>query len=334
MSSGIFVLDASDLRGMSDYLRGLGWLGSREEILEAERAGEGNMNCTLRVRTCRRTFILKQARDWVEKYPHIAAPSDRAVVEAGFYELVTTRTDLAAYMPKLIGFDEQARMLCLEDLGEAQDYTSIYADGNIAAADLRTLLQFVSALHAAFRAYSNRAAFSNTAMRELNHQHIFVIPLLAENGLKLDGITPGLGDAASTLKSDVGYREEVLALGRLYLSEGDCLLHGDYFPGSWLNTSAGIKVIDPEFCFFGPPEFDLGVMLAHLLLAGFDRTARNEIRKLYGSPVDEELMVRFAGVEIMRRLIGVAQLPLKIDLPGKRRLLEKSREMVLCSGTL
>src|SRR5207237_1305710 len=115
-------------------------------------------------------------------------------------------------------------------------------------------------------------------------------------------VTPGLGDAAHRLKADVGYREEVLALGSLYLNEGDCLLHGDFFPGSWLRSPEGIKVIDPEFCFFGPPEFDLGVMLAHLYLAHQDAS----ILKAYSSAVDRELVVRFAGVEIMRRLIGVA----------------------------
>src|SRR6202011_5004945 len=114
MSTGVFFLDASDLAAMSDHLRNLGWIEPRENILPAVRAGEGNMNYTLRVRTTDRTFILKQARPWVEKYPHIAAPWDRAVVEGRFYELISTRKDLARYMPKLLGVDAQARMLCLE----------------------------------------------------------------------------------------------------------------------------------------------------------------------------------------------------------------------------
>lgn len=325
---GVYFLDAADLGRMTAHLRHLGWLDGREQIVAAERAGEGNMNCTLRVRTDQRTFVLKQARPWVEKYPSIPAPVDRSLIEGQFYQIAATRRELAALMPKLIGLDRNARLLCLEDLGRAEDCTSIYASRSIAPPDLRTLVQFLSALHTEFRAYHDRATFSNTAMRELNHQHIFVIPLQAENGLNLNGITPGLGEAADVLKSDVGYREEVLALGTLYLSEGDCLLHGDYFPGSWLKTPSGIKIIDPEFCFFGPPEFDLGVMLAHLLLAGHTGSPRREIVQAYGSPVDEELLVRFAGIEIMRRLIGVAQLPMRMDLAGKTRLLEKSREMV------
>jgi len=45
-------------------------------------------------------------------------------------------------------------------------------------------------------------------------------------------------------------------------------------------------------------------------------------------PVDLDLARGFAGIEIMRRLIGVAQLPLCYGLEEKQRLLEMSREMV------
>ena len=40
----------------------------------------------LRVQTAERSFILKQSRPWVEKYPAIPAPEERVLVEAAFYE--------------------------------------------------------------------------------------------------------------------------------------------------------------------------------------------------------------------------------------------------------
>lgn len=296
---------------MSSYLRELGWLGVSEQLFGAKRAGEGNMNCTLRVETNQRSFILKQARPWVTKYPHIPAPWDRAIVEGRFYELAGTLPYLAEHMPKLIAVDETARLLCLEDLGDAQDFTSIYATGKISGEEIETLLEFLSMLHYGFRGSMNRAAFANMEMRRLNHEYIFAQPLRADNEFEED------------------YKAAVLALGDVYLSEGECLLHGDFFPGSWLRTASGVKVIDPEFCFFGPPEFDLGVMLAHFLLSKNNRVTPEKVLGLYGGPVDEGLVVRFAGVEIMRRLIGIAQLPLHLNPSGKRRLLEQSREMVL-----
>ena len=70
-----------------------------ESVIAAERAGEGNMNCTLRVRTNERTFILKQARPWVEKYPQIEAPDERALVEAAFYRIAQVLPSVGSRMP-------------------------------------------------------------------------------------------------------------------------------------------------------------------------------------------------------------------------------------------
>ena len=56
--------------------------------------------------------------------------------------------------------------------------------------------------------------------------------------------------------------------------EGPSLIHGDLFPGSLLQTGSGeLRIIDPEFCFCGDPEFDIGVFYAHLLLSGHGEDA-------------------------------------------------------------
>ncbi len=317
----VFYLDPADLEGLRQYLLDLDWIKPSEALISVEKAGEGNMNCTVRVRTDQRTFILKQARPWVEKYPQIPAPWDRAIVEGRFYELIGGRSELSRHMPSLLGLDPKARMLCLEDLGESQDFTFLYKGGSISNQELDTLLEFMSNLHEAFRHSTARDVFVNREMRGLNHQHIFVLPLESGNGLDLDQITLGLQDAALTLQSDTDYKRKVRDAGNLYLADGECLLHGDYFPGSWLRSPAGLRIIDPEFCFFGPPEFDAGVMLAHMLIAG-------QTHKLDFPGLDRALVDRFAGVEIMRRLIGVAQLPLAFDIGKKQALLSLSTEMV------
>ncbi len=317
----VFYLDPANLAGLRQYLLDMDWMPPSEALISAEKAGEGNMNCTVRVRTDRRTFILKQARPWVEKYPQIPAPWDRAIVEGRFYELIGGRPDLSRQMPALVGLDPHARLLCLQDLGESQDFTFVYQGGSISDQELETLLEFMSNLHRAFRHSTARDIFVNREMRGLNHQHIFVLPLEPGNGLDLDEITPGLQDAARNLQTNAGYKQKVRDAGELYLADGECLLHGDYFPGSWLRSATGLRIIDPEFCFFGPAEFDAGVMLAHMLIAG-------QTHKLEFSGLDRVLVDRFAGIEIMRRLIGVAQLPVTCGIERKRELLTLSREMV------
>ncbi|MBA3271516.1 MAG: hypothetical protein H0T71_13515 [Acidobacteria bacterium] len=71
-------------------------------------------------------------------------------------------------------------------------------------------------------------------------------------------------------------------------------------------------------------------MLGHFALAGLgERLAERVLVAARHERLDEALLVGFAGTEIMRRLIGVAQLPLVYGTDTKRRLLDLSRSLVL-----
>ncbi|MEL7341715.1 MAG: aminoglycoside phosphotransferase, partial [Bacteroidota bacterium] len=89
-----YLLKGEDLEGISQFLRTRQWIGPDEKLLSARKPGEGNMNYTLRIRSDFRTFILKQSRDYVEKYPSIPAPAHRAIVEGSFYEVIQRHPDL------------------------------------------------------------------------------------------------------------------------------------------------------------------------------------------------------------------------------------------------
>ena len=201
----VHFLDADDLGGLAGYLRQQGWLGETETIADARKAGEGNMNYTLRVGTSARSLILKQARPWVEKYPQIAAPRSRAIVEGRFYKQISARSEIAAMMPRLLGFDAASCILALEDLGEASDFTSLYSGETLPESALNQLADYLTNLHGAFAGALLDDVFSNRAMRELNHQHIFDLPLREADLLDLDAITHGLRQTAQYLKNDRQY---------------------------------------------------------------------------------------------------------------------------------
>ena len=307
-----FVLDASDVTSLSAHLERLVWIAG-EPILSVQRIGGGNMNMTVRVRTPDTSFILKQARPFVVKYPQIPAPVERAAVEAAFYRAVAETEGVADWMPRLIGFDESSNLLWLEDLGEESDYMSIYRRGELAEETCRDLTQFLRRLHEVSIPPSDARILANRAMRKLNHEHQYELPLRTES--------------ARGLRANARYCERIAQLGELYLADGPVLLHGDFFPGSWLATSQGVRIIDPEFCFPGPREYDLGIFLAHLVIIRA-RRLWDVVMEEYGDTVIWPLARRFAGVEIMRRLIGVAQLPLAADDQTKLAWLAESQELV------
>ena len=85
-------------------------------------------------------------------------------------------------------------------------------------------------------------------------------------------------------------------------------------------------MIDPEFGFFGRSEFDLGVMLAHLTLARRPDDLHRQVVATYqaSSDFDRALVRAFTGGELLRRLLGLAQLPLAVDLDQKREWLDEA----------
>jgi len=342
------LLEAGDVPRLTDFLSSRGWLETGETVVRCDRAGAGNMNLTLRVETTERTFILKQARPWVEKYDHIPAPLERAQFEGRFYERVRGIPGVADRMPELLHLDPDAGVLVLEDLGDGADLTSLYRGGEASDADLDALVDYLRALHDGTRLAASpdggpaMETFANRAMRALNHAHLFVVPLEEDNELPLDELAPGLTKAADDLRADTAYRKLVGEASARYLGHdgaqrpapGACLLHGDYFPGSWLRSERGLCVIDPEFAFPGDPDVDVGCAIAHLALAQQPLRSVGRFRDRYEAnaahPLDGVWLARNAAVEVMRRLIGVAQLPLPPDAEGRRAaLLLRSRSAML-----
>ena len=149
----------------------------------------------------------------------------------------------------------------------------------------------------------------------------------AENGIDLEGITTGLSALHRLVTGDEARMARVRELGAAYLdARTGVLLHGDFYPGSWLRHRDGPKVIDPEFAFVGPPEFDVGVLLAHLVLTGHPARVPAAYRPPTG--FDRGTANGFAGVEILRRLLGVAQLPLEADIQTKGRWIDQAAQLL------
>lgn len=325
----MFILNANEPKELAIYLQKKQWLGLDETIVSLTKPGEGNMNYVLRVDTGNRTFIVKQSRAYVENYPQVAAPEKRVVTESNFYRKIFSHEQTQTFMPTLLGVDEDSNLILLEDLGTSSDYTYLYQlkDG-IAENELIQLTRYLNGLHASFQKDRLDDELSNMEMRMLNYEHIFNFPFMENNGFDLDVLQKGLQDLALPYQKDGELKKQIGRLGALYLSNGKYLLHGDYYPGSWLKTSNGIKVIDPEFCYYGMREFDLGVLIAHLHLTQQNKYLHDIVIKNY-TDLNLEILNGFTGVEIMRRLIGLAQLPLKMDLGTKKDLLAFARTLIL-----
>ena len=55
----------------------------------------------------------------------------------------------------------------------------------------------------------------------------------------------------------------------------------------------------------------------------------NKIIKAYSGNIDKSIFYKVSGIEIIRRIIGLAQLPLDVSLNDKEKLLNIAKKMIL-----
>jgi 5-methylthioribose kinase len=311
-----------------ELIRNLPYWNKDEIAISATPAGESNMNLVLRVLTNQRSVILKQSKSFVRKFPQIPAPIQRIEVEYAFYRLLQGSSELRDFSPKVIHFDAENYILLTEDLGAGSDFIGLYSKAkNLDWSQIRQLGFYLKSLHSI-----KPASFpSNLEMKKLNHEHIFNFPFIETNGMNLDAIQQGLQELSIPFKRNSALKIALKKLGDRYLATGNTLIQGDFYPASWLEIDQNIKVIDPEFGFLGDAEFDLGVLFAHLKLSQQSSDLKTEFLDTYSSEFDEKLVAQYENVEIMRRLIGIAQLPLILSLGAKQELLTQATETLTAS---
>lgn len=288
------------------------------EIVSVTKLLSGNMNLTLRCITKNNdSVILKQGRDFVEKYPSIAAPVGRTSVEYYYYKQIARDEYLSVMSPKVLGICHENQILVLEDLGHGSDGINYYQDPSSLPTDyLLKMIDYLSRLHLQKRPDNDRL-LENKKMRELNSFHMFDFPFTPDGHDSLIANFPELKELSDSVIKNETVKSVASKLKDCYLDDGEHLIHGDFYLGSLFLVEDHVYVIDPEFCFWGHREFDLGIFLAHLLMLNKSRGECTSLINHYledQTDIDLNLLNQHAGIEILRRIYGVAQLPFAGEL--------------------
>lgn len=333
----MFYLNECTAETLWQYLNTQHWLLPEDgDRLFFEAAGHGNMNCTLRVFTEARSFILKQGRPWCERFPNIPAPEDRVLHEARFFLLAHQEVELTPFIPYPMGLDKLSKILCMQDLGVCHNLTdSIYQGPGLTHHQTQELITYLNLLHSRFWQHPQATTWENTDMRALQYRYLFQQPFRESEAIPLDNTTPGLLELAQAIWRNETLQNHVAELSTLYWEKGPSLLHGDFHPANWLlppiYEGEHLAFIDFESSFFGKPEFEIGMLIGQLLFGEHNYSTLQKIREGYqvSSQFNWSLAYRFAGVEIIARLIGITQLPTTYELSQKKALLTLAEQLIL-----
>nr|WP_246739080.1 S-methyl-5-thioribose kinase [Bradyrhizobium aeschynomenes] len=250
-------------------------LGGPAERWSITEVGDGNLNLVFIVKGSSGGLAVKQALPYVrlvgESWP---LPLSRAHFE---HLALTHQGRLApGLVPAIVHHDHALALTAMELLEPHIIMRKGLVAGTIYPAFVDHITTFMArtlffssdlALSAAEKKEAIASFAGNHALCKITEDLIFTDPYrIAEQNR---WTTPWLDAAAADIRADLDLHVAISRLKLKFLSSAETLIHGDLHTGSIMVTDAETKVIDPEFGFYGPMGFDVGAVLANLLMAYF-----------------------------------------------------------------
>ena len=238
--------------------------------LTVKEIGDGNINYIFKVenKIDGKSIVLKQADKLLRSS---GRPLDltRSKIEANILRI---ENDLAPhFVPEIYFYDEIMCVLAMEDISEYKNLRTELIAGkiflnfadNISEFLSRTLLLTTDLFMNKFEKKKNVKEFINPELCDISECLVFTEPY--DNNRNRNIITAGNEEfVENTLYKNEDLHFAILKLREKFMNYSQSLIHGDLHSGSIFINEKGIKIIDPEFSFYGPMAYDIGNVIGNL----------------------------------------------------------------------
>ena len=238
--------------------------------LTVKEIGDGNINYIFKVenKIDGKSIVLKQADKLLRSS---GRPLDlaRSKIEANILRI---ENNLAPhFVPEIYFYDEIMCVLAMEDISEYKNLRTELVAGkifpnfadNISEFLSRTLLLTTDLFMDKFEKKKNVKEFINPELCDISECLVFTEPY--DNNKNRNIITHGNEEfVEKVLYENEDLHFAILKLREKFMNYSQSLIHGDLHSGSIFINEKGIKIIDPEFSFYGPMAYDVGNVIGNL----------------------------------------------------------------------
>ncbi|MCB8746384.1 S-methyl-5-thioribose kinase [Rhodoferax sp. U2-2l] len=262
---------------LADYLRGvpaLQTLLGDLDALDIVEVGDGNLNLVYFVSSRSqpgRSLVIKQALPYLrlvgEGWPLTRHRADR---EAN--ALLQFGALCPQHVPAVFHADSAQSLIAMQHLrdhiilrkGLMEGLTYPNLAEHLSTYLAQTLFHGSDLYLSAAAKKQAVAAATNTELCKITEDLIFTDPF-EDN--PTNAYNPALPRAAIARVHQPEVRLAAAQMKWAFMNRAETLLHGDLHTGSVMVNPTDTYVIDPEFAYYGPIGFDVGLLLANLLTA-------------------------------------------------------------------
>ncbi|MDJ1007399.1 MAG: S-methyl-5-thioribose kinase [Paracoccaceae bacterium] len=248
-------------------------VGGAPETWRVEEVGDGNLNLVFIVEGSAGSVVVKQALPYVrlvgDSWP---LPLKRAYFE--YNALIRQENVAPGIVPGVKHFDEDQALIVMEHLvphiilrGQTMAGREVAGLGQIMGRFCaETAFRCSDLAMEAGAKKGDVALFSgNVELCEITENLVFTDPYFdAEMNRHT---APQLDGVVAELRADTALKIEAQHMKRAFTARAETLCHGDLHAGSIMVTDTAVRVIDPEFAFYGPLSFDIGMLMGNYLMA-------------------------------------------------------------------
>jgi len=289
--------DATEPHAVQSYLSDRNLLLPGEHVVRLEKVPYPTRNETLRVVTNERAWFLKHFLVWPDNGVVAPAQRDRFHAESLFHRAARISRCDREPLPTLVHQDANEQCLVFEDAGPEVDGGAVLTESEVEA-----LAWFLINVHHHSQSVPVCARHCSEGIRRWHAARLFPAGLAARRGRDYRWRQRLFGEDVEVVS--------VLERSREALIDGGAnLVHGDFVPGNWVRTTAGLRVVDAEFSFFGRPEFDVGAFLAGLALLDLPRVVQARAHEVLAQACvryDPGMVAAFLAVHLCSMLDGGA----------------------------
>lgn len=253
-----------------DYIRNKSDFFDENEKLSCSEIGDGNINYVFLIKSDTKSIVLKQA-DLLLRSSKRPLDINRIYIES---EILKIQSKYSKAVPKVYFYDDIMHIIAMEDISEYKNMRKELLKGKIFPDFANQITDyFTDALLPTTDLIMNRhekkknvKKFINIDLCDISEDLVFEEPY--NNYKNRNNITKQNKNYITEKIYSNSYLHTVVAsLRNDFMNNSQALIHGDLHTGSIFVNENGIKIIDPEFAFYGPIAYDIGNVIGNLYFA-------------------------------------------------------------------